>query len=163
MGTLPCILIAGIGATLVVDAWALLREHAFGVARPNYGFVGRWIAHMRHGRFVHPSIAVAAPVRGERVLGWVVHYLIGIAFAAVLVMVAGPSWCENPTLVPALLVGMGTVLAPFLLMQPGMGLGLFARRAPRPRVARVHSLVTHALFGVGLYVASVIAAGLFDS
>jgi hypothetical protein len=50
-----------------------------------------------------------------------------------------------------LLVGIATVLAPFLLMQPGMGLGVFARRAPHPWKARLHSLLMHAVFGLGLY------------
>ena len=29
-------------------------------------------------------IAAAAPVRGERALGWLVHYVVGIAFAEAL-------------------------------------------------------------------------------
>ena len=161
MTLLPCILTTGIGATILVDAWSLVREHMLGVPRPNYGLVGRWIAHMRGGQFVHESIASAAPVRGERALGWAVHYLIGIAFAALLVVVAGASWCRAPTFLPATVVGVSTVLAPFLLMQPGLGLGVFARRAARPTAARLHSLLTHALFGVGLYFAGTLAANVF--
>jgi hypothetical protein len=53
-----------------------------------------------------------------------------------------------------LIVGIGTVLAPFLLMQPGMGAGIAASRTPHPGTARIHSLVTHAIFGVGLYAAA---------
>ena len=58
------------------------------------------------------------------------------------------------------MVGIGTVLAPFLLMQPGMGAGIAARRNPRPAVARMHSLVTHAMFGLGLYVAARLIAAV---
>jgi hypothetical protein len=158
MDLLPCILATGIGATLFVDAWALVRERAFGVPQPNYGMVGRWVAHMPRGRFVHASIAKAPSVRGERAIGWIAHYLIGIAFAGVLVVAAGVDWCRHPTPGPALLVGVATVLAPFLLMQPGMGAGLAARHAPRPGVARLHSLVTHAIFGLGLYGAGSVAS-----
>ena len=43
--------------------------------------------------------------------------------------------------------------APFLLMQPGMGAGIAASRTPRPAAARLHSLVMHAMFGLGLYAA----------
>ncbi|MDF3029736.1 MAG: rane protein [Moraxellaceae bacterium] len=146
-------LLIGAGATVVMDLWALLRRRLFGVAPPNYGLVGRWFAHMPRGRFVHPAIAAAAPVRGEALLGWSAHYAIGIAYAALLLAVAGPAWAEQPTLLPALLVGLGTVAAPFLLMQPGMGAGLAARRTPRPRAARLQSLVMHAVFGLGLYAA----------
>lgn len=141
----------GLGATALIDVWAIARERLFGIAPPNYRLVGRWIAHMRRGRFVHDAIAAAPPVRGERIVGWIAHYLIGIAFAAILVGVAGTTWLARPTPGPALLIGLGTVAAPFLLMQPGMGAGIAASRAPRPASARFQSLVTHALFGLGLY------------
>ena len=59
---------------------------------------------------------------------------------------------QRPTLIPALVVGIGTVVMPFFVMQPGMGAGIAARRTPRPQAARMQSLVTHALFGLGLYV-----------
>jgi hypothetical protein len=38
-------------------------------------------------------------------------------------------------------------------MQPGMGAGVAASRTPRPATARLHSLVTHGIFGLGLYAA----------
>jgi hypothetical protein len=50
-----------------------------------------------------------------------------------------------------LLVGVGTVAAPFLVMQPAMGGGFAASRSPRPGRARLQSLLTHAVFGLGLY------------
>ena len=42
-------------------------------------------------------------------------------------------------------------MAPFLLMQPCMGAGIAASRTPHPASARVHSLINHAVFGLGLY------------
>ena len=108
---------------------------------------------MTHGQFRHDSIAASSPVRGERIIGWVVHYLTGIAFAGILIGIWGASWFENPAMVPALCVGIGSVAAPFLLMQPGMGSGIAASRTPNPNAARIQSLVTHSVFGVGLYVA----------
>jgi hypothetical protein len=154
MDYLVCALVTGIGATAVMDAWTVARKRLTGAALPDYGLVGRWLAHMRRGRFRHPRIAAAAPVKGERAIGWVAHYLTGIAFAAVLLAVWGLDWARNPTPGPALAVGIATVLAPFLLMQPGMGAGFFASRAPRPAAARLQSIVTHAVFGLGLYAAA---------
>ena len=141
----------GIGATAATDLWSLARQQAFGVPPPNYGLVGRWIGHMRHGQFRHDAIAAATPLRGERVVGWTAHYLIGIGFAALLVALAGPAWLDTPRPGPALLVGLATVAAPLLLLQPGMGAGLAARRTPRPWIARAHSTVMHLVFGLGLY------------
>jgi Protein of unknown function (DUF2938) len=144
----------GIGATALTDAWAILRRRLFGVALPNYGLVGRWFGHMLRGRFVHTSIAAAAPIRGEGLLGWWAHYAIGIAFAAVLLAIVGPDWVRHPTLAPALLVGVVSVAAPLLLMHPGMGTGIAASRTPRPNAARVQSLITHTVFGLGLFLAA---------
>jgi hypothetical protein len=147
------IIFIGAGATLVTDLWALIRRSWFGTALPNFGLVGRWIGHMGQGKFRHDSIAAAAPIRGESCIGWVAHYLIGIAFAALLIGIFGPGWLQQPQLVPALLVGIGTVAAPFLLMQPGMGAGIAASRTAHPARARMQSFITHAVFGLGLYLA----------
>ena len=157
LDTLSSLLMTGIGATALTDGWTLLRRELFAVALPDFGLLGRWFGHMSRGRFRHARISAAASVRGERAIGWTAHYLVGIAFAALLLGVAGPAWFRQPTLGPALLIGVATVAAPFLLMQPGMGAGVAARLTPRPNAARLQSLVTHAVFGVGLYVAGRIA------
>lgn len=163
MDFLACTIVTGVGATALMDLWAIGRRRAFGIPLPDYGLVGRWVAHLARGRFRHESIAASAPVRGERLIGWTAHYLTGIAFAAMLLGVWGLSWIRQPTLVPALIVGIGTVAAPFLVMQPGMGAGVAARRTRRPGAARLQSLVTHGVFGTGLYVAGWVARFFYVS
>jgi hypothetical protein len=153
MNYLTYTLVIGVGATLVMDMWGFARKPLLGIAPPDYGLVGRWLAHMTRGRFRHDTIAASPPVRGERLIGWIAHYLIGIAFAAVLLGIWGLAWVQRPAIGPALAVGIGTVAAPFLLMQPGMGAGIAASRTPRPASARLQSLITHAVFGLGLYAA----------
>jgi hypothetical protein len=152
------VLFTGIGSTALMDAAMVARERLLAIAQPDYGLVGRWIGHFPRGRFVHPRIAAAPVVKGERAIGWAAHYAIGIAFAAALLAVAGEGWFHSPTLGIALAVGIATVAAPFLVMQPAMGAGFAARRTPRPNAARVQSLATHAIFGLGLY-----GAGLLSS
>ena len=118
---------------------------------------------MARGRFRHEAIAASPPVLGERLIGWTAHYLIGIAFAGMLLGIWGLEWLRQPTLGPALLAGVGSVAAPFLLMQPGMGAGIAARRTRRPGAARLPSLVPPAGFGLGLYVAGWAANDLIGS
>jgi hypothetical protein len=36
-------------------------------------------------------------------------------------------------------------------MQPSFGLGIAAARTPKPNQARLRSLMSHTVFGVGLY------------
>jgi hypothetical protein len=149
-------LFIGAGATLTTDLWAIARGRLCGIPAPDWGLVGRWLGHMARGRFRHERIATAEPVRGERVIGWTAHYLIGITFAGGLLAICGLAWARQPTLAPALAFGIATVAAPFLLMQPGTGAGIAASRTPRPNSARLQSLVTHAVFGLGLYAAGLV-------
>lgn len=147
-------LLIGVGATLVMDLWGIARTRLLRGPAMNYGLVGRWLAYLPRGQFRHTPIAASSPVRGELLIGWIAHYAIGIAFAATLLAIYGLDWACCPTLGPALLVGIGSVAAPFLVMQPGMGAGIAARRTANPTAARLQSLLTHTIFGLGLYVAA---------
>jgi Protein of unknown function (DUF2938) len=148
----------GAGATAIMDGWTMVRERLLGIAPLDYGLVGRWIGHLLSGRFRHDQIAVSPPVQGERLIGWSAHYLVGIVLAAMLLAVWGLDWVRHPTVIPPLVVGVGSVILPFLLMQPGMGFGVAASRTPRPMAVRLHSLVTHGIFGLGLYVSGWLAS-----
>ncbi|WOH51308.1 DUF2938 domain-containing protein [Bradyrhizobium sp. sBnM-33] len=142
----------GAGATATMDGWTAARKRLLGIAPLDYGLVGRWIGHLLRGRFRHDQIADSPPVQGERLIGWGAHYLIGIALAAMLLAIWGLDWVRRPTIGPPLVLGIGSVIFPFLLMQPGMGLGVAASRTSHTMAARLHSLLTHAIFGLGLYV-----------
>jgi hypothetical protein len=154
MDTLANAVLIGAGATAVMDLWGVARARLFGGKAPDYGLVGRWVAYLPRGRFRHDPIAASPAVRHERLIGWTAHYAIGVAFAAGLLGLCGLEWAQRPTIAPALVFGVVTVAAPFLLMQPGMGAGIAASRTPRPNAARLQSLVTHTVFGFGLYAAA---------
>lgn len=80
------------------------------------------------------------------------RFLQGVGGAAMLLIaIWGEDWVHHPSVGPALAVGIATVIAPFFLMQPAMGLGVAASKTPKPSVARLRSLVTHAVFGMGLF------------
>jgi hypothetical protein len=150
--------ILGIGATLVMDLWALARRRFFGVPSLDYALVGRWLGHMRHGRFRHAAIGKLAPVRGERLLGWAFHYLTGLAFAGLFLPLVGEVWLQRPTLWAALLFGALSVAAPLLLMQPAFGMGVAASRTANPWQVRSRALLTHLVFGLGLYLTGLMLA-----
>jgi len=105
---------------------------------------------MPHGQFTHDSIGAAAPVREERKLGLVAHYSIGIGFASLL-LTCHPRWAERPALGPAMATGLGSSIAPFVLMQPAFGMGLAASKTPNPTINRLRSIRAHAIYGMGLY------------
>jgi len=150
----------GLGATVFMDVWALFASRAFGVPLANYCLIGRWLRYMPEGRFVHASIAAAPPKPAECAVGWITHYLTGVVYALVLVAIAPDGWLARPRLLPALLFGIGSVLVPYLIMQPAMGLGIAASKAPRPMPARLRSLMAHTAFGFGLYLSALGASVL---
>lgn len=152
-------ILLGVGSTLVMDAWSLLIRQ-FGVKSLNFALLGRWIGHIPKGRWIHESIAKATPVRGELVLGWIAHYSIGITFAALLLATFGVKWARSPTLLPALLIGVVTVVAPLLVLQPALGAGIASSKTAAPLFNSVKSLVTHTVFGFGLYLAALATASL---
>ena len=145
----------GVGASALMDVWALFARRAFNIQGLDYAMLGRWIGHFPRRRFFHERIASADPVRGERPLGWVAHYSIGIAFAFLLLAIWGLDWARSPTILPPMLIGLGTIVAPWFILQPGMGAGIAASRTPNPRAARLRNLATHTVYGIGLYVSAV--------
>jgi hypothetical protein len=150
-------ILIGTGATMVMDLWAFLLRQ-FGVPSLNFALLGRWIAHLPKGKWRHESIAKAPPAKGELVIGWLAHYSIGITFAALLLSTFGLKWARSPNLLPALLIGIVTVLAPLLVLQPAMGAGIASSRTPNPVFNCMKSLVTHTVYGVGLYLAALATA-----
>jgi hypothetical protein len=155
-------ILIGAGATLVMDVWALLLKQ-FGVQSLNFALLGRWIGHLPKGRWVHHSIAQAEPVKGELALGWLAHYSIGIGFAVLLLSIFGLTWARSPSPSPALLVGIGTVVAPLFVLQPALGAGIASSKTPRPVFNTIKSLVTHTVFGFGLYLSALATAKLVSS
>jgi hypothetical protein len=153
-------IIMGLGATLAFDLWGLLLKRLFGIAPSNICLVGRWLRGMLAGRFRHVNIAAAPQEPGECATGWIAHYSIGVMFAGVFVAFAGSGWLANPKPVPAIAFGAVTVLAPFVIMQPAMGLGVAAAKTANPAQARLRSLLNHIAFGAGLYLFGLVAGGL---
>lgn len=154
------IVAVGAGATLAMDLWGLVLRRVYGVTGLDYRLVGRWLGHIPKGRLRHDGIGKAAPVAGEAAIGWAAHYAIGIMFAAGLVAVFGVGWLQAPTILPALLTGLVTVAAPFLVLQPAFGMGLASSRMPDPTASRLRSLITHLVFGTGLFIAARLTAAL---
>jgi hypothetical protein len=146
--------VVGAGATLVMDAWWLWQKRVWKLPVLDYAMVGRWLGHLARGRLRHDAIGDARPIAGERAIGWAAHYAIGVGIAAALLGLAGVEWAHAPSPGPALAVGLASVAAPFLVLQPALGAGIAASRTPRPAVARRRSVVTHLVFGIGLYLAA---------
>jgi hypothetical protein len=141
----------GTGATVLMDLWAIFLWKALGQARPNWAPVGRWFWHLKNGTVFHDDIGRAEPYVGERALGWIGHYAVGILYGVVLALIVGSAWFAAPTFLPAWILGIVTVGAGWFLLQPGLGIGVAASRLPNANKVRFLNLVAHTVFALGLY------------
>ncbi len=150
----------GLGATLTFDLWAIFVKHAFKITPSNICLVGRWLRYMPEGTFKHSNIVSAPQKSAECMVGSIAHYIIGVMFAIPFVALVGNSWLQHPTLIPAIIFGVVTVLAPFFIMQPSFGLGFAASKMSNPTQARLRSLMNHTVFGIGLYLFGLLVSWL---
>lgn len=143
-------IILGLVATLFMDIFAWLREKLFQIKPLNYAFVGRWFLYWVEGKFIHDNIVKTPPKKLEYFWGWSIHYFTGFIFAYLYLMIS-QTYSLHGSFIYILIFALCTTLIPFILMQPALGFGFFARKTPQPLVSIKNSLIAHATFGVGLY------------
>ena len=144
-------IVIGIGATVLMDLWAILLWKGFGQSRPNWAPVGRWFGHLPKGTVFHDNIARSAEIPNENAIGWIGHYAVGILYGVILAFLMGPGWFADPTFLPAWIWAILTVAAGWFLLQPGLGLGWAAAKTPSPNKVRLFNLLAHTVFGLGLF------------
>lgn len=154
------IIFIGLGATFIFDLWAVFLKYVFKILPSNICLVGRWLLYMPEGIFKHSNLASAPRKTAECATGWIAHYMIGILFATTFIAIAGKSWLQHPTLIPAIVFGIVTASAPLFIMQPSFGLGIAASKTSKPSQARLRSLLNHTVFGSGLYLFGLVVSWL---
>ena len=134
-----------------MDIWAAVAKYVFRLPTADWAMVGRWFGHMPRGVFVHRPIADSAAIPNELAIGWVAHYVTGLVYGLAYLYIVRVLFSGDPSLISALAFGVVTVAAPWFIMQPGMGAGVFATRTPRPGLMRLINLSMHIVFGISLY------------
>lgn len=146
----------GMAATVVIDAWSIFLWKAFKQPLANWALIGRWAGHIRTLKFFHNSIRDAEPVGSEFALGWIVHYGVGAIFGIAFGYLMGILWFADPALLPAWIFGIVTMGFSWFLLQPGLGVGWAASKTPRPWKTRFLNIVSHSIFGIGLWGAALL-------
>ena len=144
-------MLIGIIATISMDIWALLVKHLLRLPTADWALIGRWIAYIPQGKFFHSPIAASNKIHNELAIGWVVHYATGVVYGVLYLYLVLAVLGGTPSIQSALLFGLATLAAPWLIMQPGLGIGVFASKALKPWLLRTSNTSMHLVFGVGLY------------
>jgi len=123
--------------------------------RPNFNPLGRWLICFFQGNQVYMDFNKLSPVRYEKIVGWAIHLITGIVYAAVFVLIANIFWRpEHSSLILlacAMTIAWVTMAFPLMLVFPALGLGYFAAKAPSPWRSRIQCFFAHSLFGLGLF------------
>lgn len=141
---------AGLGATIVADLIAVLRQ-GWTMTHGFYCLVGRWVGSLPHAKFAHDDIRASAPVTGEAILGWGAHVMLGVIYGISFVLIFGFRAIDTPQLWQGLGFGLVTVLVPWLIFQPLFGWGFGMSKAPDPWKMRMKGVINHAVFGMGIW------------
>jgi len=142
----------GVLSTLSMDLMTGVAMRLKLVAPLSPNLVGRWFVSVARAHPFHTNIAQASPVSHELLVALPVHYAIGTVLATLFACATGEfGWPRSAGL--ALAFGLGTSVLPWLLMFPAMGYGVFGAHGPDGTRLFVSSLISHAFFGVGLWIA----------
>ncbi|PUB13088.1 DUF2938 family protein [Yoonia sediminilitoris] len=118
---------------------------------PNWAMPGCGFAHLFKGKMFHEDIEQADEASGELVLGWLLHYGVGVIYGIVFLLIVGSTWLMEPDFLTAGIYAMETIAAGWFILQPGMGLGGAASNTPTPWKSRGLGLIAHTAFGLGLW------------
>ncbi len=144
-------LLLGVFATAAIDLWATFSNKLLKFPRTNWAMVGRWLGHMPSGKLVHNPIASSSEIQFENTIGWAFHYFIGVVYSFLYFAFITLALNEQPSVLSAWLFGLVTILSPWFIMQPSLGMGLCASKATKPNMVRLQSFVSHSIFGVALF------------
>ena len=147
------VLLAGVIATASMDVLTAIAIRSGLIAPLSPVVVGRWFASVARAHPVHEDIARVAPGSHELAIALLGHYAIGTFLTACFVLIASRAGWPARSLPPALVFGVCTNVFPWLLMFPAMGYGFFGARGPEGTRLFISSLVSHAFFGSGIWMA----------
>jgi len=151
------VLSAGLLSTLSMDVLtgAALRLRIVAPLAPQ--LMGRWFASVARARPIHADIASSPALHHELAIALPVHYAIGVVLTSFYLWAMYQLRWSPRSLVFALAFGLCTNLLPWLLMFPAMGYGFFGAHGPAGTRLFVSSLLSHAFFGLGIWIAVRIA------
>ncbi len=150
-------LMAGFAAATAADAGRTLYQLATGFPPVNWSVSGRWFLMVLSGHPYVPNIGAAPTLPNELLAGHVAYYTISILFAAVYLLALSQIFKRKPSVRNGLLFGWITMIFPFFVQMPAMGMGILASNTTTPVLIMLRTLVHHSSFGLGLALGALLA------
>ena len=156
-------LIAGLAAATAADAGRTLYQLATGFPPVNWSVSGRWFLMVLSGQPYVPDIGAAPALPHELLAGHVAYYTISVLFAATYLFALSRTFERKPSLRNGLLFGWITMIFPFFVQMPAMGMGVLALNTEIPGLIMLRTFVHHSSFGIGLALGALLADRMFPA
>jgi len=152
-------IIIGCFATIVMDLWTLTLF--FVIGHPvDWGTIGQIVGYMFQGQFILPDVSHYQQLKYQNAIGWMTHYSVGFVYAGAYELIVLHGLRYRADLFKAIVFSWALMVFPLCVLSPLFGNGFFYMDASSPLYNVLYTISCHTLFGVGLWLGSLISTGI---
>ena len=145
-------IISGLFATFIFDLFQSSIKYAYGIEKPKWNLLGRYFLGYTKSKFIRKTLIDDEELDNELLWGYFFHYLIGIIYGIVFVILNFLLF-DYPSILLAYVFGFSTVLGSWCFLMPfAYNLGFFASKSEERTNLLVQNLIAHFVFGTGLFI-----------
>ena len=145
-------IISGLFATFIFDLFQSSLNYAYGIEKPKWNLLGRYFLGYKESKFIRKTLIDDEELDNELLWGYFFHYLIGIIYGIVFVILNFLLF-DYPSILLAYIFGFSTVLGAWCFLMPfAYTLGFFASKSEERTNLLVQNLIAHFVFGTGLFI-----------
>ena len=145
-------IISGLFATFIFDLFQSSLNYAYGIEKPKWNLLGRYFLGYKESKFIRKTLIDDEELDNELLWGYFFHYLIGIIYGIVFVILNFLLF-DYPSILLAYIFGFSTVLGAWCFLMPfAYNLGFFASKSEGRTYLLVQNLIAHFVFGTGLFI-----------
>ena len=145
-------IISGLFATFIFDLFQSSLNYAYGIEKPKWNLLGRYFLGYKESKFIRKTLIDDEELDNELLWGYFFHYLIGIIYGIVFVILNFLLF-DYPSILLAYIFGFSTVLGGWCFLMPfAYNLGFFASKSELRAYILVQNLIAHFVFGTGLFI-----------
>ena len=145
-------IISGLFATFIFDLFQSSLKYAYGIEKPKWNLLGRYFLGYKESKFIRKTLIDDEELDNELLWGYFFHYLIGIIYGIVFVILNFLLF-DYPSILLAYIFGFSTVLGAWCFLMPfAYNLGFFASKSDKRTNLLIQNLIAHFVFGTGLFI-----------
>ena len=145
-------IISGLFATIIFDLFNYSLNFAYGTNKPKWNLLGRYFLGYKESNFIRTTLIDDEELDNELLWGYLFHYFIGIVYGIIYVILNYLLF-DYPSIFLAYFFGFFTVLGGWCFLMPfAYNLGFFASKSDERNNILVQNLISHFVFGTGLFI-----------